>query len=154
MPGLYFEEFEVGQEFDHVFSRTVTEHDNISFSLMTLNPQPLHIDAHFASQTEFGKPLFNSMYTLAIMVGMTVYDTTLGTTVGNLGMTDVRFPKPVFAGDTLRARTKVLSTRPSKSRPGQGIVEFEHRATNQDGDTVAICVRQALMMARPEAAQA
>lgn len=154
MPGLYFEEFEVGQEFDHVFSRTVTEHDNISFSLMTLNPQPLHIDAHFALQTEFGKPLFNSMYTLAIMVGMTVYDTTLGTTVGNLGMTDVRFPKPVFAGDTLRAHTKVLSTRPSKSRPGQGIVEFEHRATNQDGDTVAICVRQALMMARPEAAQA
>lgn len=149
MPGLYFEEFEVGQEFDHVFSRTVTEHDNISFSLMTLNPQPLHIDAHFASQTEFGKPLFNSMYTLAIMVGMTVYDTTLGTTVGNLGMTDVRFPKPVFAGDTLRAHTKILSTRPSKSRPGQGIVEFEHRATNQNGDTVAICVRQALMMARP-----
>lgn len=154
MPGLYFEEFEVGQEFDHVFSRTVTEHDNISFSLMTLNPQPLHIDAHFAAQTEFGKPLFNSMYTLAIMVGMTVYDTTLGTTVGNLGMTDVRFPGPVFAGDTLRAHTKVLSTRPSKSRPGQGIVEFEHRATNQHGETVAICVRQALMMARPEAASA
>src|SRR5690606_14601967 len=126
-------EFEVGQEFDHVFSRTVTEHDNISFSLMTLNPQPLHIDADFASKTEFGKPLFNSMYTLAIMVGMTVYDTTLGTTVGNLGMTDVRFPKPVFAGDTLRAHTKVLSTRASKSRPGQGIVEFEHRATNQHG---------------------
>lgn len=151
MPGLYFDEFEVGQEFDHVFSRTVTEHDNISFSLMTLNPQPLHIDAHFAAQTEFGRPLFNSMYTLAIMVGMTVYDTTLGTTVGNLGMTDVRFPKPVFAGDTLRAHTKVLSTRPSKSRPGQGIVEFEHRATNQDGETVAICVRQALMMARPVA---
>ena len=151
MPGLYFDEFEVGQEFDHVFSRTVTEHDNISFSLMTLNPQPLHLDAHFAAKTEFGRPLFNSMYTLAIMVGMTVYDTTLGTTVGNLGMTDVRFPKPVFAGDTLHAHTKVLSTRPSKSRPGQGIVEFEHRATNQDGETVAICVRQALMMARPTA---
>ena len=154
MAGLYFDEFAQGQEFDHALSRTVTEHDNISFSLMTLNPQPLHIDAHFAAQTEFGRPLFNSMYTLAIMIGMTVYDTTMGTTVGNLGMTDVRFPKPVFAGDTLRAHTKVLSTRPSKSRPGQGIVEFEHRATNQDGETVAICVRQALMMGRPGAAQA
>jgi len=151
MPGLYFDEFEVGQEFDHAFTRTVTEHDNISFSLMTHNPQPLHIDAHFASQTEHGKPLFNSMYTLAIMVGMTVYDTTMGTTVGNLEMTDVRFPQPVFAGDTLRAHTRILSLRASKSRPGQGIVEFEHRATNQHAQTVAICSRKALMMGRPEA---
>ncbi|MCP9222357.1 MaoC family dehydratase [Erythrobacter sp. LQ02-29] len=146
MPGLYFEEFEEGQSFDHAFSRTVTEHDNISFSLMTLNPQPLHIDADFASRTEFGKPLFNSLYTLGIMIGMTVYDTTLGTTVANLGMNDVTFPKPVFAGDTLKAHTKVLSTRPSKSRPGQGIVEFEHTATNQHGDVVARCTRAALMM--------
>ena len=150
MAGLYFDEFHTGQEFHHPLSRTVTEHDNISFSLMTHNPQPLHIDAHFAAQTEFGQPLFNSMYTLAILVGMSVYDTTLGTTLGNLAMNDITFPRPVFAGDTLRAHTKVLSTRPSKSRPGQGIVEFEHTASNQKGEIVAICRRTALMMGRPE----
>ena len=146
MAGLYFHEFAEGQKFDHAFSRTVTEYDNISFSLLTLNPQPLHIDADFAAKSEFGKPLFNSLYTLGIMIGMTVYDTTFGTTVANLGMTDVVFPKPVFAGDTLKAHTRVLATRPSKSRPGQGIVEFEHRATNQKGDVVAICRRTALML--------
>ena len=150
MAGLYFDEFYAGQEFPHPLSRTVTEHDNLSFSLMTHNPQPLHIDAHFAAQTEFGKPLFNSMYTLAILVGMSVYDTTLGTTLGNLAMNDITFPRPVFAGDTLRAHTKVLSTRPSKSRPGQGIIELEHTATNQNGEVVAICRRTALMMGRPE----
>ncbi|AZI35642.1 hypothetical protein NT2_07_00710 [Caenibius tardaugens NBRC 16725] len=150
MAGLYFDEFHTGQAFHHPLSRTVTEHDNISFSLMTHNPQPLHIDAHFAAQTEFGQPLFNSMYTLAILVGMSVYDTTLGTTLGNLAMNDITFPRPVFAGDTLRAHTKVLSTRPSKSRPGQGIVEFEHTASNQKGEIVAICRRTALMMGRPE----
>lgn len=149
MPGMYFDEFEVGQSFDHAFSRTVTEQDNIEFSLMTLNPQPIHVDAHFSSKTEFGKPVFNSLYTLGIMIGMSVYDTTLGTTVGNLGMTDVEFPKPVFAGDTLRSHTKVLSLRASKSRPGQGIVEFEHTATNQDGVVVAVCKRKALMMGTP-----
>lgn len=149
MAGLYFDEFHTGQEFHHPLSRTVTEHDNISFSLMTHNPQPLHIDAHFAAQTEFGQPLFNSMYTLAILVGMSVYDTTLGTTLGNLAMNDITFPRPVFAGDTLRAHTKVLSTRPSKSRPGQGIVQFEHTASNQKGEIVAICRRTALMMGRP-----
>lgn len=149
MAGLYFDEFYAGQEFPHPLSRTVTEHDNLSFSLMTHNPQPLHIDAHFAAQTEFGKPLFNSMYTLAILVGMSVYDTTLGTTLGNLAMNDITFPRPVFAGDTLRAHTKVLSTRPSKSRPGQGIIELEHTATNQNGEIVAICRRTALMMGRP-----
>ena len=149
MPGMYFGEFEEGQTFEHAFSRTVTEQDNIQFSLMTLNPQPIHVDAHFSAGTEFGKPVFNSLYTLGIMIGMSVYDTTLGTTVGNLGMTDVEFPKPVFAGDTLRAQTKVLSTRASKSRPGQGIVEFEHTATNQDGVVVARCKRKALMMGGP-----
>lgn len=150
MAGLYFDEFQAGQEFHHAFARTVTEHDNISFSLMTLNPQPLHIDAHFAAQTEFGRPLFNSLYTLAIMIGMSVYDTTLGTTLGNLAMNDVVFPRPVFAGDTLKAHTTIISTRPSKSRPGQGIVEFEHTATNQNGEVVAVCRRTALMMGRPE----
>jgi acyl dehydratase len=111
MAGLYFEEFSVGQEFRHPLTRTVTEMDNTMFSLLTLNPQPLHIDAHFSAQTEFGQRIFNSLYTLGIMIGMTVYDTTMGTTVANLGMTDVTFPKPVFHGDTLRATTKVLSLR-------------------------------------------
>ena len=103
MAGLYFEEFEVGREYHHEFSRTVTEMDNTMFSLLTMNPQPLHIDAHFSETTEFGQRLFNSLYTLGIMIGMSVYDTTLGTTIGNLGMTDVKFPKPVFHGDTLKA---------------------------------------------------
>jgi acyl dehydratase len=106
MPGLYFEDFEVGQEFSHALTRTVTEMDNTLFSLLTLNPQPLHIDAHFAAKTEFGQRIFNSLDTLGIMIGMTVYDTTLGTTVANLGMTDVVFPKPVFHGDTLHARRR------------------------------------------------
>ncbi|MGY4512560.1 acyl dehydratase [Bradyrhizobium sp. USDA 3650] len=117
MAGLYFEEFSVGQEFRHPLTRTVTEMDNTMFSLLTLNPQPLHIDAHFAAQTEFGQRIFNSLYTLGIMIGMTVYDTTMGTTVANLGMTDVTFPKPVFHGDTLRATTKVLSLRESNRVP-------------------------------------
>lgn len=151
MPGLYFEEFEIGQEFHHAFSRTVTEMDNTMFSLLTMNPQPLHIDAHFSENTEFGQRLFNSMYTLGIMIGMTVYDTTLGTTIGNLGMTEVKFPKPVFHGDTLKAHTKVVGKRESKSRPGQGIVDFEHTATNQRGEVVAICRRQGLMMGKPKA---
>jgi acyl dehydratase len=150
MAGMYFEEFEVGQKFDHAASRTVTEMDNTMFSLLTLNPQPLHIDAHFSASTEFGQRLFNSFYTLAIMVGMSVYDTTLGTTVANLGMTDVRFTKPVFHGDTLRSRTEVMSVRGSASRPNAGIVEFEHQALNQNGDVVASCRRAALMLRRPD----
>lgn len=117
MAGLYFEDFKAGQEFKHQLTRTVTEMDNTMFSLLTLNPQPLHIDAHFAASTEFGQRIFNSLYTLGIMIGMTVYDTTLGTTVANLGMTDVVFPKPVFHGDTLHATTKVISVRiPSRAR--------------------------------------
>jgi len=149
MAGLYFEEFHIGQEFRHALTRTVTEHDNTMFSLMTMNPQPLHLDAHFSEGTEWGQRLFNSYYTLAILVGMSVYDTTLGTTIGNLGMTDVVFPKPVFAGDTLSARTKVLSLRESKSRPTAGIVEFEHTALKQTGEVVAVCKRTAFMRKRP-----
>jgi len=149
--GLYYEEFEVGQVFEHPLSRTVTEYDNISFSLMTLNPQPLHIDSHFSEQTEWGKPLFNSLYTLAIMIGMSVQDTTMGTTIGNLGMSEVKFPKPVFAGDTLRSMTKVLSKRESASRPNAGIVEFEHTCLNQHGEVVATCRRMGLMYKRPKA---
>src|SRR3569833_2202995 len=150
MAGLYFEEFEIGREYHHEFSRTVTEMDNTMFSLLTLNPQPLHIDAHFAEKTEFGQRIFNSLYTLGIMIGMTVYDTTMGTTVANLGMTDVTFPKPVFHGDTLRVETTVLEIRESKSRPTQGIVLFEHKAINQRGEVVAQCKRNALMHRLPK----
>jgi acyl dehydratase len=149
MAGLHFEEFEVGREFHHEFSRTVTEMDNTMFSLLTMNPQPLHIDAHFSETTEFGQRLFNSLYTLGIMIGMSVYDTTLGTTIGNLGMTDVKFPKPVFHGDTLKAHTRIIGKRISKSRPTQGIVEFEHTATNQRGEVVASCRRTGLMHCKP-----
>ncbi|WP_207539343.1 MaoC family dehydratase [Sabulicella rubraurantiaca] len=151
MPGLHFEDFEVGRVFEHELSRTVTEADNMMFSLMTMNPQPLHIDAHFAAGTEWGKPLFNSLATLAIMIGMSVQDTTLGTTIGNLGMSDVRFPKPVFHGDTLRARTRIVSKRESRSRPDAGLVEFEHEALNQRGEIVATCRRTGLMRRRPAA---
>src|SRR6185437_7604397 len=151
MAGLYFEDFSVGQEFKHPLTRTVTEMDNTMFSLLTLNPQPLHIDAHFSEKTEFGQRIFNSLYTLGIMIGMTVYDTTLGTTVANLGMTDVTFPKPVFHGDTLRATTKIISKRESKSRPGQGLVEFEHIMTNQRDEVVASCRRTGLMLGKPKA---
>jgi len=148
LPGLYFEEFHVDQAFEHPWGRTITESDNISFSCLTLNVQPLHIDAHFASTTEWGKPLVNSLFTLGLMIGMTVNDTTLGTTIANLGMSDVRFPKPLFHGDTIRVRTTVKSVRESESRPKAGIVEFEHVAVNQHQQVVAICVRQALMHKR------
>ena len=150
MAGLYFEEFEVGREYHHEFSRTVTEMDNTMFSLLTMNPQPLHIDAHFAETTEFGQRLFNSLYTLGIMIGMSVYDTTLGTTVANLGWDEVRFPKPVFHGDTIRVETEVHELRDSRSRPQNGIVVFVHRGFNQRGELVASCKRSALMLRKPK----
>jgi acyl dehydratase len=149
MAGLYFEEFEDGQVFEHATRRTVTEIDNVLFSTLTMNPQPLHLDAEFAKTTEFGERLVNSLFTLGLVIGLSVGDTTLGTTIANLGMTDVRFPKPVFHGDTLRARTVVVARRRSRSRPGAGIVEFEHQGINQRGETVAICRRSGLMMCRP-----
>ncbi|WP_370281709.1 MaoC family dehydratase [Pseudooceanicola sp.] len=151
MAGLYFEEFSVGQHFRHELTRSVTESDNMTFSLMSMNPQPLHVDFDFASRSEWGKPLFNSMFTFAIMVGLTVQDTTLGTTIGNLGFSEVTFPAPVFHGDTLRAETTVLSVRESRSRPTQGLVEFEHRCFKQDGTLVAQCKRMALMKKREAA---
>lgn len=151
MSGLWFEEFEVGQVFDHPWRRTVTEYDNMLFSNLTMNVQPLHIDFEFAKTTEFGKPLVNSLFTLGLMIGMTVNDTTLGTTVANLGMTDVRFPKPVFHGDTIRVRTTVKAKRDSASRPGQGIVTLLHKAYNQRDEMVAVCERGALMHRRPAA---
>ena len=145
MAGLYYEEFSVGQVFAHPWTRTVTEMDNVLFSTLTMNVQPLHLDAEFAAKSEFGQRIVNSIFTLGLMIGISVNDTTLGTTVANLGMTDTRFPKPVFHGDTLRAETKVLTMRESRSRKDVGIVEFEHTAYNQRGEQVAICRRQALM---------
>ncbi|MBC7285901.1 MaoC family dehydratase [Hoeflea sp.] len=149
MAGLWFEEFEVGQVFEHELSRTVTEADNMWFSNATLNTQPLHIDFHKAAQSEFGKPLVNSLFTLGLVIGMSVTETTLGTTVGNLAMTDINFPRPVFHGDTLRARTTIRSKRESKSRPNDGIVVFYHEGINQHGDVVLDCVRTGLMRKRP-----
>ena len=150
MPGLFFEDFQEGQTFDHALSRTVTEMDNVLFSTLTMNPQPLHLDEEFASKTEFGQRIVNSLFTLGLMIGITVNDTTIGTTIANLGMTDVRFPKPVFHGDTLRVQTKVVSMRESKSRADSGIVEFVHTAFNQRGEIVAQCTRQALMRKKPK----
>jgi acyl dehydratase len=149
MAGLYFEEFVEGRVFEHALTRTVTEMDNVLFTALTMNPQPLHLDAEFAKTTEFGRPLVNSIFTLGLVIGISVGDTTLGTTVANLGMTDVRFPKPVFHGDTIRATTTVIATRRSRSRSDAGIVEFEHVGLNQHGETVAVCRRTALMKTRP-----
>jgi acyl dehydratase len=123
--------------------------DNILFSSLTCNPAAIHIDHEYAKSTEFGKPLMNSIYTLGLVIGLSVQDTTLGTTVGNLGMEDTKFPRPVFAGDTLRAETRVVAVRESKSRPTQGIVTFEHRGFNQRDEEVVYCRRNALMMRKP-----
>ena len=148
MSGLYYEEFNVGMEFNHPLTRTVTEMDNIMFCAMTHNPQPLHLDAEFASQSHFGERLVNSLFTLGLVVGLSVGDTTLGTTVGNLGFEKVEFPKPVFLGDTLTAITEVVDKRESKSNRKWGIVTFEHRARNQRGEIVARCTRAAMMTRR------
>jgi acyl dehydratase len=145
MAGKYFEELTVGQTFKHEISRTITEADNVFFSTLTLNPQPLHIDFHAAAKAEFGKPLVNSLLTLGIAVGVSVGETTLGTTVGNLGFDKIEFPKPVFHGDTIYAETEVVDKRESKSRPQWGIVTFEHRARNQHGDLVMRARRNAMM---------
>jgi len=149
MAGLYFDQFHDGQVFEHGPTRTVTEMDNVLFSTLTMNPQPLHLDEEFARGTEFGQRIVNSLFTLGLLVGLTVGETTLGTTIANLGMSKVEFPKPVFHGDTLRARTTVLSKRPSRSRPEAGIVEFHHEAINQRGEVVASCVRAAFMRRAP-----
>ena len=148
--GLYFEDFEVGALYHHRLTRTVTQMDNMLFSNMTLNPQPLHIDAHFcATETEWGRPIVNSLFTLGLMIGISVNDTTVGTTIGNLGMTDTKFPAPLFEGDTISVTTEIASKRESKSRPTAGIVDFIHRAYKQDGTLVAECRRQAFMHKRP-----
>ena len=150
MAGHFFEDFEIDQIIDHQIRRTVTETDNTLFSALTHNPQPLHIDRHYCeTQTEFGQPLMNSLFTLGLMIGISVNDTTLGTIIANLGMTDVRFPHPLFYGDTVRVVTKVISKRDSRSRSDAGIVELEHTAYKQTDELVAICTRQVFVRRRP-----
>lgn len=149
MPGLFFEDLVEGRLIDAEWTRTVTEADNVIFCSLTMNVQKLHLDAEFAKTTEFGRPLVNSLFTLGLMIGMSVHNTTQGTTIANLGMTDIRFPAPVFAGDTLRVETKVIAARASCSRPDAGIVTFRHEAFNQHGRLVASCERAALMRKRP-----
>ncbi|GGD73328.1 MaoC family dehydratase [Croceicoccus mobilis] len=150
MAGVWFDEMEVGQVFDHPIRRTVTETDNVLFTTMTHNPARLHLDEEYMKGTEYGQRLVNSCLTLSLMVGISVNETTLGTGVANLGWDEVRFPKPVFHGDTLRIETEVVALRESKSRPGQGIVTFEHRAYNQHDELVGSCKRSGLQLKKPK----
>ena len=150
MAGLWYEEFAEGMVFNHEWTRTLTETDNKWFSLLTMNTQPVHIDSHAAAKSTWGRPLINSLLTLGCMVGMTVNDTTFGTTIANLGMTDVKFPHPLFEGDTIHMRTTVLAKRESKSRPTEGIVTLRHECFNQDDVLCGVCDRAALMMKKPK----
>jgi|TARA_B100001013_G_scaffold319604_1_gene228594 acyl dehydratase len=146
LSGKYFEELEVGLTFEHEPGRTVTETDNLLFTALTQNPQPLHLDAEFASQSIHGRILVNSIFTLGLVVGLSVADTTLGTTLGNLGFDRTTFPHPVFIGDTIRVASKVADRRASRSKPDRGIITFEHTGTNQRGEIVCSCRRGAMMM--------
>ncbi len=149
--GMWFEELEPGVVVHHAIRRTLTEADNVLFTSITMNPAWLHLDFAYAEQTEFGRPLVNSMLTLATVIGISVHETTLGTTVANLGFQEIGFPAPVFHGDTIRVETEVRAARASRSRPSQGVVTFEHRAFNQEETLVCRAVRDALMHRRPEA---
>jgi acyl dehydratase len=152
MAGLFFEEFEVGRIFEHAIRRTVTQTDNVLFSAMTHNPAPLHLDAEYMkTQSEFGRPLVNSFFTLGLIVGISIHETTLGTTVANLGLEQVRFPSPLFEGDTVHVETEVVALRRSRSRPHNGILTLEHRGYNQENVLIASCRRTALMLARDAA---
>jgi acyl dehydratase len=150
---MWFEQLEPGLRVHHVTTRTVTETDNVLFTTMTMNPQPLHLDAEFAAKTEFGRPLMNSMFTVALVVGLAVPELTLGTTVANLGFSRIDFPAPVFPGDTIYVVTDVVDARRSRSRPDTGIVTFEHHGLNQRDETVCVAVRAAMMRCRPEQGQ-
>jgi acyl dehydratase len=149
MAGRYFDEWQVGDVIAHQVTRTVTETDNVLVSALTHNPQPMHLDHELAANSEFGKPLVNSVYTFGLMVGVSVADTTLGTLVANLGYDKLIFPSPVFAGDTLRSESECLEVRESKSRPNAGIVTWEHRSFNQRGELVCKCTRSALIFKKP-----
>ena len=151
MRGLWFEELSIGLVVQHAIRRTITESDNVSFTTMTMNPAWLHLDADYAAtETEFGRPLVNSLLTLSLVVGISVHETTFGTTVANLGFAETQFPAPVFHGDTISVETEVQAARPSRSRPGQGIVTFEHRGFKQGGILVCRCIRHALMLRAPQ----
>jgi len=149
MAGLYFEDLTEGLVIEHAIRRTCTETDNVLFSTMTYNCAPLHIDAEYCKTTMYGQRLVNSMFLLALVNGITVIGTTIGTTLGNLGFEEIKFPKPVFHGDTVRVRTTIMGSRISKSRPTTGIVTFKHEAFNQRDELVCLCVRNGLMMVRP-----
>lgn len=148
MSGRYLEDFVPGEVVHHLLRKTITEGDNVLFSAMTLNSQPLHIDFEFAAKTEWGKPLVNSLFTLGLMIGISVNDMTIGTTIANLGMKETVFPHPLFHGDTIRVETTIISVRESKSKPDRGIVEMEHRAYNQHNILVASTLRSAMMKKR------
>ncbi len=150
MPGRYFDEWQVGDRIDHAITRTVTETDNLLISTLTHNPQPMHLDAEAAKDSEFGRILVNSCFTFSLTVGISVADTTLGTLIANLGFDEVKFPKPVFYGDTLRIESEVVAARESGSRPTAGIVTWEHRAINQRGETVCTMKRSALLHKTPQ----
>lgn len=149
MSGKYFEELEVGMVFEHQPHRTITETDNLLFSALTHNPQPLHLDAEFASQSQHGQILVNSLFTLGLVAGLSVADTTLGTTIGNLGMEKTEFPNPVFLGDTLSVSTEIMDKRESRTKPDRGIVWFRHLALNQRGEVVCDCLRKGMMLRSP-----
>ncbi len=149
MPGKYFDELEIGQVIRHDVGRTLTEMDNVLFSSLTLNPQPLHINADYAARTEFGRPIVNGLFTLGLVVGITVYDLTAGTIVANLGYESVKHPRPMFAGDTLYVETEITDKRESRSRPESGIVTMKHTGRNQHGDVCVEVSRTALFLKRP-----
>jgi acyl dehydratase len=151
--GRWFEELPVGFTVEHVTRRTVTETDNVLFTTMTMNPAPMHLDADYASRSEFGRPLVNSMFTVALVVGLSVPELTLGTIVAQLALSEVVFPAPVFQGDTIRVTTEVVEARESKSRPEAGIVVFEHKAYNQRDELVCRARRTGLMHRRPASAE-
>lgn len=149
MPGRWFDELPVGTKVEHAIRRTVTETDNVLFTTMTMNPAPMHLDAEYAAQSEFGRPLVNSMFTIALVVGLSVYELTLGTIIAQVGLDDVHFPAPVFVGDTIRVASEVVESRPSRSRPAAGLVVFEHRAFNQNSELVCRARRTGLMYRKP-----
>lgn len=149
--GRWFDDLAVGTLVHHVNRRTVTETDNVLFSSMTMNPAPLHLDAEYAAETEFKRPLMNSMFTVALVVGISVPELTLGTIVAQLGLSEAQFPAPVYAGDTIRVETEVVSARPSRTRPDAGLVVFEHRAFNQNATMVCRVRRTGLMHRAPSA---
>lgn len=147
--GMWFEDFEVGMVITHPLTRTITEADNVDFTTSTLNPAPIHLDAAYSATTDFGKPLVNSLFTLGVVVGISVHELTHGTTVANLGFEKVTFPKPLFHGDTIRVESEITNVRASNSKPDRGIVTIEHRGFNQHDETICVAVRNAMMLRSP-----